>query len=103
MDDASAPSLYRWLAQDQDVRRDISFSLGGDGPPEALGNALDVINVVLSNTMAFGSLITSIAAWRGARQKPAKVVIERGDVRVLLETDSPQEVARLVKMLEEDL
>lgn len=103
MDDASAPSLYRWLAQDQDVRRDISFSLGGDGPPETMGNALDVINVVLSNTMAFGSLITSIAAWRGARRAPARVVIERGDVRVHVEADSPEEVARLVRKLEEDL
>lgn len=100
MDDASAASLYRWLAQDREVTRDVALSLG-EGRPEDMGGALEVINVVLSNSIALTSLITSLATWRASRRPPVKVVVERGNIRVAIEGDSSEEVESLVKALEE--
>jgi hypothetical protein len=100
LDDASATSLYRWLAQDRELGRVITFSLG-EGKPGEMGGALDVINVVLANSIALASLITAIASWRTSRRSPARVLVERGDVRITVEGDSPGEIERLVQALSE--
>jgi hypothetical protein len=56
--------LHSWLISDRQVKRvaRVSLSSSDDG---TLG-ALDVIDVVLSNAIALGSLAVSVAAWREA-------------------------------------
>jgi hypothetical protein len=94
----STLSLYRWLIDDPDVRRYTTLSRA-DGQPGDMGGALDVINVVLSNTIAFSSLIVAVASWREARKNPPTVEIERNGVRVTINNASPEAVQRAIETL----
>lgn len=100
VDEDSVPALYRWLAEDSDVRRDTTLSLAG-GEPGDMGG-LEVINVVLSNTIAFSSLVVAIASWWGSRKSAPAVEIESGGVRVIVNDDSPETVRRVIEALSAD-
>jgi hypothetical protein len=100
-EDAVLP-LYRWLTEDPDVRRDTSLSLSGEQRPGEMSGALEVINVVLSNTIAFSSLVVAIAAWRESRRGAPPVEIERDGVRVTVHDGSPETVRRVVEALSEE-
>lgn len=49
-----------------------------------MGSTLEVVNVVLSNAIAFSSLLVAIASWRSSRPKPTKIKVERNGVEVPL-------------------
>lgn len=98
VDDTSALPLYRWLTDDPDVRRDATLSFAS-GQPGDMGGALEVINVVLSNTIALSSLVLAIATWRGSRRNSPTVEIERDGVRVMINEDSPEAIQRVLKAL----
>lgn len=100
-DDALLP-LYRWLAEDPDVRRDTTLSLSGEQRPDEMSGALEVINVVLSNTIAFSSLVVAVAAWRGSRVGAPPVEIEKDGVRVTINDDSPETIRRVVAALSKE-
>jgi hypothetical protein len=95
VDEDSRLPLYRWLIDDPDVRRDATVSLAG-GQRENMG-ALDVINVVLSNTIAFSGLVVAIASWRGVRRDPPQVQIERDGVRVTVNDASAETLRRVIE------
>ena len=102
VDGDSVLPLYRWLAEDPDVRRDTTLSLSGEQRPDEMGGALEVINVVLSNTIAFSGLVVAIAAWWGSRKGAPVVEIERDGVRVTIHDDSPETIRQVVEALSRD-
>lgn len=69
VDEDSVLALYRWLAEDGEVRRDTTLSLAGGGWGDMGG--VEVINVVVSNTIAFSGLVVAIASWwaRGSARR----------------------------------
>ncbi len=99
-DGQPAGSLCRWLALDPQVRRAATVSMT-PAPAEAgeMGGALDVVNVVLSNSAAFGSLLVSVSSWRNSRPRPPTTRIERGGVSITLKDASPETVRRVVEAL----
>lgn len=97
VDEDSVLALYRWLAEDSDVRRDTTLSMAGGRPGDMGG--LEVINVVLSNTIAFSGLVVAIASWWGSRKGAPPVEIERDGVRVIVNDDSPETVRRVIEAL----
>lgn len=99
---ASLTSLYRWLAQDPDVAQQADVSLGSErAAPGDMSGAFDVINAVVANGIALGSLAVACASWRAARPSAPAVRIERNGVTVTVEDASPETVRRIVDALGE--
>lgn len=100
----AARSLHRWLVSDPELRGAAEVATASARPQQGQmgGGALDVVDVVLGNALALSSLVVSVAAWRGARPRPMRVRIERGDAAVTVEGDSPEAVERVLRALESD-
>ncbi len=62
-----------------------------------MGGPLEVVNVVVSNTIALGSLLVAVAAWRGSRSSPPEVRLERDGVTVTVQGASPEVVEQILK------
>jgi hypothetical protein len=99
-DDQPTGSLYRWLALDPQVRRETTVSIA-PAPPGAgdMGGAIDVINVILSNSIAVGSLLVAVSSWRESRPRPPTIRIERDGVSVTIQDASPETVRNVVEAL----
>jgi Effector Associated Constant Component 1 len=95
-------SLFRWLTLDPQVRQEATVSLRPAPPADGeMGGALEVINVVLSNSIAVGGLLVAVSSWRKSRPRPPKATLERNGVRIVLEDASPETVRRVVDALAE--
>ncbi|WP_433344214.1 effector-associated constant component EACC1 [Micromonospora sp. CA-111912] len=95
-----ATTLYRWLARDRQLTRHARLSPAAGGPVdgEMSGGSLETINVVLSNSIALASLITSIVAFRKAQKQqragsgdPIIVLLERPGRSIAIDDDSTAE------------
>ncbi|MFE4369113.1 hypothetical protein ACFRMN_12870 [Streptomyces sp. NPDC056835] len=99
-DDQPLTSLYRWLTQDPDVSRHAVISLV---PEESragdMGGAFEVINAVVAQGIALGSLAVACATWRASRSAAPVVRLERDGVTVTVEDGSPETVTRIVDAL----
>lgn len=98
-EDAVLP-LYQWLAADPDVQHNTTLSFGN--PQQGDMGALDVINVVLSNTIAFSGLVVAIASWRDSRRGAPGVEIEKDGVRVSVADGSPETIRAVIDALSEE-
>ncbi|MEV8340989.1 effector-associated constant component EACC1 [Streptomyces niveus] len=63
-----------------------------------MGDALEVVDVVLANSIALGSPATAVVAWRGSRVRPPQVRLERNGVVVTVQDSSPETVERILAM-----
>ncbi|MEV8017460.1 hypothetical protein AB0O76_14165 [Streptomyces sp. NPDC086554] len=92
-------SLSRWLMAEPELRGHARVSTGAAGSaPGHMGDGLELVNVVLANSIALGSLITAVAAWRGSRPRPPQVRLERDGVVVTLRDSSPEQVEQILRM-----
>ncbi|MFI6981434.1 hypothetical protein ACIBSV_22955 [Embleya sp. NPDC050154] len=103
---AEVAALQRWLAMDPDVRGGTVTSYAEDDTTGAMGTTLDVVNIVLSNGIALGGLMTAIAGWRRSRAPMSgpggpDIVIRRGEVEVVLTGATEADIGRAVRALEE--
>lgn len=93
-----ASSLRRWLMAEPELRSHAVVSVKPAAQEQGLmGGALDVVNVVLSNSIALGSLITAVAAWRGSRPRAPQITLERDGSVVTLYDSSPELVDRILR------
>ncbi|MFE4961139.1 hypothetical protein ACFRCW_46470 [Streptomyces sp. NPDC056653] len=93
-------ALLRWLHEEQNLRGQARMFMGGVQAPGSMGGALDVVNVVLSNSLALGSLLTTLAAWRSSRPSPQPSVrIEVNGVPVTVNSDDPEVIRSLIETL----
>ncbi|WP_405901874.1 hypothetical protein OG696_40665 [Streptomyces sp. NBC_00656] len=95
--------LLRWLHKERNLRGLAEVFTGGTEPPppgSMGGIPLEVINVVLSNSIALGSLLTTLVAWRSSRPSPPPTVrIEVNGALVTLNTDDPEVIRSLIETL----
>ncbi|MFG2092992.1 hypothetical protein [Streptomyces sp. NPDC048612] len=97
-----AVSLYRWLAAEPELRGQARMSLEAEqAEPGHMGGALDLVNVVLSNGIALGSLITAVATWRESRPRAPQIRLERDGVVVTVQDASPEEIERVLRVWNE--
>lgn len=95
-------SLYRWLTDDPELQGStrIDFAAAGGGELGRMGASLDVINVLLSNSIALAGLIVSYRAWRDSRSKPERIRVEVGGVALRLDTASDKELEDLARRVD---
>ncbi|MGC0211919.1 effector-associated constant component EACC1 [Streptomyces levis] len=98
-----AEALLRWLREESDLHGQARVSFSGSQPPPLGGmggSALEIVNVVLSNSIALGSLLTTLVAWRSSRPSPPPAVrIEVNGVPVTVNTDDPEAIRLLIDTL----
>ncbi|MFE6162132.1 hypothetical protein ACFQ7F_24840 [Streptomyces sp. NPDC056486] len=94
-------ALLRWLHEEQSLRGQARVVMGGTQIPGGMGGfPLDVVNVALSNSIALGSLLTTLVAWRSSRPSPQPSVrIEVNGVLVTVNTDDPEAIRSLIELL----
>ncbi|MGW4030671.1 effector-associated constant component EACC1 [Streptomyces sp. NPDC004838] len=99
------PSLHRladWLRGDEVVGHQAEIELSrapirsGD-----MGAAFEAVRVVADSGFQLASLIVAIAAWRRTGPANGKVVIERNQVRVTVDTDDPEQIRRIAQALDD--
>jgi hypothetical protein len=100
-DGAELTSLYRWLRDDPDVRRDAKLTAVSTPAQRGdMGGALELVNVVLSNSIALSSLVVAVASWIGSRRTSSPVVrLEYNGVTVTIDTDSPEAIEAVLRGL----
>lgn len=97
-DHQATNSLYRWLCRDDDLGRgDSQITRANPIPPGGLGG-LEMINVVLSNSIALGALIVAVAGWRASRPRGPVVRLRHNGVFIDIE-GTPAEIRRIVDAL----
>lgn len=98
-------SLYRWLSQDPDVVRAAEFSLGSaSGQPGAMGVDLDLINIVVSNSISAVSMVlAAVALWRQNRSPAPEVQVEavKASVTVTVQSTDPERLLQIAAELTE--
>ncbi|MFJ6934783.1 hypothetical protein [Streptomyces sp. NPDC101132] len=95
-----ATSLHRWLAADPELRRLAAISTRSGRSPDQghMGDALEIVNVVLGNSIGLASLITAVAAWRRTRPHPPQVRLERDGAVITLHDGSPEAVEEILRI-----
>ncbi|MFF3830963.1 hypothetical protein ACFYXX_09380 [Streptomyces sp. NPDC002458] len=94
-------ALLRWLHQEEELRGRARVSARAADTPGAMGGvSLDILDVVLSNSIALTSLAATVLAWRSSRPDPAPAVqFEVNGVSVTVNTDDPETVRSLIETL----
>ncbi|WP_433362013.1 effector-associated constant component EACC1 [Actinoplanes sp. CA-142083] len=85
-------TLYDWL------RRSPGLEVTAEPSPTHQG-AAEIVNIVLSNTIALSSFLVALRAWLGTRPRKPPITFEARGVRVTLTDDSPESMATLERML----
>ena len=65
-EDGRSAALRRWLLVDEELRGRVRFPTR-PGAVGSMGPVLDIIDAVVSNGIAMGSLVVAIQAWRDSR------------------------------------
>ncbi|MFF7330985.1 hypothetical protein [Streptomyces sp. NPDC008150] len=99
---AEPASLRRWLVEEPQVRRNAVVTLKAPvgAEPGAMGGALEVVNVVLTQGIALGSLVVAVLTWRGTRPRPPQVTLEHDGTVVTLRDGSAEEIERILRLWE---
>jgi hypothetical protein len=100
--------LYRWLTADEDLAPDGRITPADAGRAGDMGIGFDVLNLVIPNAIALGSLITSVAAFReqhrestgaapqiGVGHASPQVTVGHVDTFVMIENDGSEALRQL--------
>lgn len=85
-------SLHDWLRRSPDLEVSAVASPAHQG-------AAEIVNIVLSNTIALGSFLVSLRAWLATRPAKPPITFEVDGVKVTVPDDSPESLAALEKAL----
>jgi hypothetical protein len=79
--------LYRWLRQDEDVRREAEVRPGSTKPGSGAMGGIEYINVTCS---VLSVVISAYAAWRSARPSAPAIHLTVNGTTVILEDAAPE-------------
>lgn len=100
--DEQLASLYRWLAESPRVAAAAELTLDTSTRPGDMGERLERINVIVSNSLAALSLVVaSMALWQGDEPgpEPPPIRIETDDVTIVITNPDADEISRVVAEL----
>lgn len=87
-------SFHAWLRDDVDVARSAKVSLVSAGGAGDMG-AVEIINVVLANTIGLGNLVLAYTNWRRTRTDPPSLTLAVESEKVTPRDDSTEELRRI--------
>ncbi|MFJ8932084.1 hypothetical protein ACIRLA_36495 [Streptomyces sp. NPDC102364] len=95
-------SLHDWLRREPAVRKTARLGLR-DAPSASgtMGSTLDVLELVTGNGWSAAAFIMSVVTWRSTRPRRPRVTVRRGDVEITVLEGTDEEIARLVRQLEQ--
>ncbi len=94
-------SLRNWLRDEPEVRR---YGRPETPPDEGntggqMGTALDVLTLVLGAGLSATQLVASIIMWRASHGRPIRVIIERDDREIPVDSDDPAAAGEIAEKL----
>ncbi|MEW2353345.1 hypothetical protein [Spirillospora sp. NPDC029432] len=96
--DEELRSLYTWLRQEPEIRRNVELDLATEGPLEGkMGDGLDLITLAVTGTLAFPAFIHTIANWRHNRRREYQVTVEIGDKKVVVPDADKDLILKIVE------
>ncbi len=96
-------SLGNWLRDEPEVRRHGEPTTPADDDTGGrMGTAMDVLTLVLGSGLSAAQLVTSIIMWRASHGRQIRVIIERDDREVPIDTDDPAEAAAIAARITGD-
>ncbi|MHC3472158.1 effector-associated constant component EACC1 [Streptomyces sp. 7R007] len=94
-DGVELKQLYDWLIRDHELHpvADISLRAGSAREPDdvTMGDAFDIVQLVLDSGFQLASLGAALLAWRRAQRPRSVIVVEYRGVRVELPADTSPE------------
>ncbi|MFF8915428.1 hypothetical protein ACF08M_19420 [Streptomyces sp. NPDC015032] len=90
--------LYRWLRQDEDVKRVAEVRPGSAEPGNGAMGAIEYINVMCS---VLSVVISAYAAWRSTRPSAPPIHLTVNAATVVLGDASPETLRRASAQLQE--
>ncbi|MFD5833813.1 hypothetical protein ACFWHV_09590 [Streptomyces collinus] len=100
-DSSSLSSLRRWILRDDSLRERVEVcSEESQAEPGTMGDALDIISLALTSSLALPAFIQSVKNWRETRRAQPEVSITVGPATVVLAGDSDELTAQLVEALQ---
>jgi len=98
--DQDLASLHAWLLEDPDIRLHARMSLvPAQAGPSDMGTAFEVIQLVVDSGFQAVSLALAYATWRATRPGHPRVMIERDDTRITLDSADQDAVETIVRAL----
>ncbi|MFD6327719.1 hypothetical protein ACFWOL_34015 [Streptomyces sp. NPDC058442] len=94
--------LYRWLRQDDQLRRHAEVRLL---PPRQTGgfmNAVEIIELVVGQGVAVANFAVAYAVWRQGRAATEPVTITVGEASVTVTDGSEEAIRRIVDLLQSE-
>jgi hypothetical protein len=98
-EDTALDSFYQWLRDDRDVARAAQVTMRATPNTGRMGT-FDIMTVVLSNAVAFPTLVMGYVSWRKARGRTAELTITIGAVSTTVKDASPETVRLLLGLAE---
>ncbi|WP_327419623.1 effector-associated constant component EACC1 [Streptomyces sp. NBC_01233] len=92
--------LYRWLRQDDQLRRDAEVRLLPPSQTNGSMNAVEIIELVIGQAVAMANFAVAYAAWRQGRRATAPVTITVGELSVTVTDGSEEAIRRIVDLLQ---
>jgi len=97
-DEIALSDFYQWLCEDLEIVRTAELRPRAAKRTGHMG-ALELVDVVLSNATALGSLALAYVSWRRARPEAPPLTFARNQVSVVVVDGSAAEVQRIVNDL----
>ncbi|NJP93678.1 hypothetical protein HCN51_30265 [Nonomuraea sp. FMUSA5-5] len=91
--DEELRSLHAWLIKDSYLRQNAEVKLVPQQTrPGTMGDALDLISLLVTSGLQLPSFISTLMTWRSTRPRKSSIVIKKGDTTMTI-TDTDQETA----------
>jgi len=95
--------LYGHLDRARDLKRVAQVLGEASARSREYQSAIDVVNVVLGNTIAAANLLLAYQSWRQMRPKAPPLVVTVDDVTVTVPDASPESLALLERIIRDAL
>lgn len=93
-------SLRNWLRDQPEVRRYGQPEVPPDRTPGGqMSTGLDVLTIVLGAGLSATQLVASIIMWRASHGRPIRVIIERDDREIPVDSDDPAEAGTIAEKI----
>jgi Effector Associated Constant Component 1 len=94
-------SLRNWLRDEPEVRRYGQPEMPPDEDTTGgrMSTGLDVLTIVLGAGLSATQLVASIIMWRAGHSRPIRVIIERDEREIPVDTDDPAEADRIAERI----